>query len=103
MLAEVELLRFYSLLKRAVNQNIRAGEGGIPGTLPSSGPAARPWCAFTDGEVVISGRMFYRPAASRELEPGDRVIFLSESPFGACKTARLLDLRTQQVHEVECR
>lgn len=58
---------------------------------------------IADGSVVINGRRFLGPAESWGLAPGDRVRFLSESPFGTCKTAKLLDLRTQQAHEVECR
>jgi hypothetical protein len=54
------------------------------------------------GHFVINGKVFHDAARTLTLEPGDKVRFLSESAFGSCETARLLVLRTQEVHEVEC-
>jgi hypothetical protein len=55
-----------------------------------------------DETFVINGEVFNAKTYCFDLDKGDRVVFVEGSPFGACASAKLLNLRTQKVCEVWC-
>ena len=59
--------------------------------------------AVADDETfVINDEVFKAKTYCFNFEKGDKVIFISGSPFGACASAQLLNLRTDRVCEVWC-
>lgn len=56
-----------------------------------------------DDEVfIINGEKFEAKTYCFDMREGDRVIFLSGSPYGACVSAKLLNLRTRKICDVWC-
>lgn len=56
-----------------------------------------------DDEVfIINGEKFEAQTYCFDMREGDRVIFLSGSPYGACASAKLLNLRTRNICDVWC-
>ena len=55
-----------------------------------------------DELFIINGEKFEAKTYCFNMEEGDRVIFLEGSPFGACASAEILNLRTKEVCEVWC-
>ena len=55
-----------------------------------------------DELFIINGEKYEAKTYCFNMEKGDRVIFLEGSPYGACASAKLLNLRTKQVCEVWC-
>lgn len=77
----------------------------LEGSAPA-GSASRPSyiveAAAEDETFVINGEIFKAKTYCSNLEKGDKVIFVSGSAFGACTSARILNLRTQRVCDVWC-
>lgn len=55
-----------------------------------------------DETFVINGEVFKAKTYCFNMEKGDKVMFLSGSPNGACVSAELLNLRTDRVCRVWC-
>ena len=55
-----------------------------------------------DELFIINGEKYEAKTYCFDMEEGDRVIFLEGSPYGACTSAELLNLRTKEVCEVWC-
>lgn len=55
-----------------------------------------------DELFIINDERFEAKTYCFDMEEGDRVIFLDGSPYGACASAEILNLRTNQVCEVWC-
>lgn len=55
-----------------------------------------------DELFIINGEKYEAKTYCFNMEEGDMVIFLEGSPYGACATASLLNLRTKNVCEVWC-
>lgn len=55
-----------------------------------------------DELFIINGEKFKAKTYCFNMEKGDRVIFVSGSPHGACATAKILNLRTQRICDVWC-
>jgi hypothetical protein len=55
-----------------------------------------------DDVFIINGEKFEAKTYCFNMEEGDQVIFLEGSPYGACASASLLNLRTKQKCEVWC-
>jgi len=55
-----------------------------------------------DELFIINGEKYEAKTYCFDMEEGDRVIFLEGSPYGACASAKLLNLRTKKVCEVWC-
>jgi hypothetical protein len=51
---------------------------------------------------VINGELFKAKTYCFNFNKGDRVIFISGSPSGACASARLLNVRTGRMCDVWC-
>lgn len=72
--------------------------------------AASSWAAVeyvievshNDEVFVINGEKFEAKTYCFNMAEGDRVIFLEGSPFGACASAKILNLRTKKTCEVWC-
>lgn len=76
---------------------------GSAGGNFTSGKAAYTIQASVDDETfVINGEVFKAKTYCFNMERGDKVIFLSGSPLGACASAELLNLRTEKVCRVWC-
>ena len=58
--------------------------------------------AVDDETFVINGQTFKAKTYCFGLERGDRVLFVEGSPFGACASAKLLNLRNDKICEVWC-
>lgn len=58
--------------------------------------------SHNDELFVINGEKFEAKVYCFNMEEGDRVVFLEGSPFGACASAKLLNLRTKATCEVWC-
>ena len=58
--------------------------------------------SHNDELFIINGEKFKAKTYCFNMEKGDRVIFVSGSPYGACATAKLLNLRTQKICDVWC-
>lgn len=58
--------------------------------------------SHNDELFVISGEKFEAKTYCFNMEEGDRVIFLEGSPYGACATAELLNLRTKNICAMWC-
>ncbi|WP_210433993.1 hypothetical protein [Diaphorobacter sp. LR2014-1] len=55
-----------------------------------------------DELFIINGEKYEAKTYCFNMEEGDRVIFLEGSPYGACASAKILNLRTKKVCEVWC-
>lgn len=55
-----------------------------------------------DELFIINGEKYEAKTYCFDMEEGDRVIFLEGSPYGACASASILNLRTKKVCEVWC-
>lgn len=58
--------------------------------------------SHNDELFIINGEKFEAQTYCFNMEVGDRVIFLAGSPYGACASAKLLNLRTRKVCDVWC-
>jgi hypothetical protein len=58
--------------------------------------------AHNDELFIINGEKFEAQTYCLGWEAGDEVIFLEGSPFGACATAKLFNLRTRETCDVWC-
>lgn len=55
-----------------------------------------------DELFIINGEKFEAKTYCFNMEEGDKVIFLEGSPYGACTSAELLNLRTKERCDVWC-
>ena len=55
-----------------------------------------------DELFVINGEKFEAQTYCFDMDEGDMVVFLDGSPYGACASAKILNLRTKEVCEVWC-
>ncbi len=58
--------------------------------------------SHNDELFIINGERFEAQTYCFDMEEGDRVIFLEGSAWGACASAELLNLRTNERCEVWC-
>lgn len=58
--------------------------------------------SYNDELFIINGEKFEAQAYCFNMEEGDKVIFLEGNPYGACASAILLNLRTQERCDVWC-
>lgn len=58
--------------------------------------------SHNDELFIINGEKFEAKTYCFNMEVGDRVIFLSGSPFGACVSAEVLNLRTRRTCRLWC-
>ncbi len=58
--------------------------------------------SHNDELFIINGEKFEAKTYCFNMEVGDRVIFLSGSPFGACVLAEVLNLRTRRTCRLWC-
>ena len=58
--------------------------------------------SHNDELFVINGEKFEAKTYCFNIEEGDRVIFIEGSPFGACTSAVLLNIRTRNTCKVWC-
>ncbi|KFN38236.1 hypothetical protein KN63_05035 [Smithella sp. F21] len=58
--------------------------------------------SHNDELFIINGEKFEAKTYCFNMEEGDHIIFLEGSPYGACATAKLLNLRTKKICEVWC-
>lgn len=58
--------------------------------------------SVNDETFIINGEVFKARTYCFNVNDGDRVIFLSGSPYGACAMAEFLDLRTKKTCKVWC-
>ena len=68
----------------------------------SSGSNYEIQASANDETFVINGEVFKAKTYCFNFDKGDRVLFLEGSPFGACASAKLLNLRTKKICEVWC-
>jgi hypothetical protein len=59
--------------------------------------------SHNDELFIINGEKFEAQTYCFNMEEGDEVMFLDGSPFGACASATLLNLRTREKCEVWCK
>ncbi|MBU8978011.1 MULTISPECIES: hypothetical protein [unclassified Lysobacter] len=55
-----------------------------------------------DELFIINGEKFEAKTWCPDMEEGDEVIFIEGSPYGACASAKLLNLRTEKICNVWC-
>jgi len=58
--------------------------------------------SHNDELFIINGEKFEATTYCFNMDKGDSVLFLEGSPFGACASAILLNLRTRQKCDVWC-
>jgi hypothetical protein len=58
--------------------------------------------SYNDEFFIINGEKFKARTYCFSMNEGDRVIFLSGSPRGACSSAEVLNLRTQRTCRLWC-
>ena len=58
--------------------------------------------SHNDELFIINGEKFEATTYCFNMDKGDSVLFLEGSPFGACASAVLLNLRTRQKCDVWC-
>lgn len=58
--------------------------------------------SHSDERFIINDEKYKAKTYCFDMKKGDRVIFLEGSPYGACVSAELLDLRTETVCNVWC-
>ncbi|MEE9146153.1 MAG: hypothetical protein V3U27_02015, partial [Candidatus Tectomicrobia bacterium] len=76
-----------------------SGSGRTPTAVP---PGYVIEASANDETFIINGEVFQAKTYCFGFEKGDRVRFLSGSPFGACATATILNLGTGNTCEVWC-
>jgi hypothetical protein len=86
-----EILAVHKTLKRQDN-----------GSSSTSRPSYEVEVSHNDELFVINGEKFEAQTYCFDIEEGDKVIFLEGSPYGACASAEILNLRTKEVCEVWC-
>jgi len=55
-----------------------------------------------DDSFIVNGEKYKAQTYCSDFEEGDKVIFLEGSAFGACASAKLLNLRNNEICEVWC-
>jgi hypothetical protein len=55
-----------------------------------------------DEFFIINGEKYEAKTYCYDMEEGDMVIFLDGSPYGACASAKILNLRTKEICELWC-
>lgn len=58
--------------------------------------------SHNDELFIVNGEKFKAKTYCFNMERGDRVKFIEGSPFGACASARLLNIRTERICDVWC-
>ncbi|HFE9764559.1 TPA: hypothetical protein ACGA4J_001322 [Acinetobacter baumannii] len=58
--------------------------------------------SINDETFVINGEVFKAKTYCMNMEEGDKVIFVEGSPYGACASAKLYNLRTERTCNVWC-
>ena len=58
--------------------------------------------SYNDEFFVINGEKYEAQTYCFDMQVSDKVIFLEGSPYGACATAEILNLRTRQICRVWC-
>lgn len=58
--------------------------------------------SYNEELFVINGERYKAKTYCFNMEEGDEVVFLYGSPYGACASAELLNLRTNERCEVWC-
>lgn len=58
--------------------------------------------SHNDEFFIINGEKYEAKTYCFNMEEGDPVIFLEGSPYGACASASIFNLRTKEVCEVWC-
>ncbi|MDR7135314.1 ribosomal protein S17 [Lysobacter niastensis] len=58
--------------------------------------------SHNDELFIINGEKYEAKTYCFNMEEGDRVIFLEGSPYGACASGKLLNMRTHKVCDVWC-
>lgn len=96
-LSPVEAQEVLSVMKALERQ--RRGSGGGSST---SRPSYEIEVSHNDELFVINGEKFEAKTYCFNMEEGDQVIFIDGSPFGACASATLINLRTREKCEVWC-
>lgn len=112
-----------SLFRSCVERESRSLASGSPGTSPQASPppgivgAPRPSAHTRSGRrtdvytietshndelFIINGEKFEAKTYCFNMEEDDEVMFLEGSPYGACASATLLNLRTREKCEVWC-
>ena len=71
-------------------------------TTKSSRPTCTVEASADDETFVINGNVFKAHTYCFNVEKGDKVIFIDGSASGACASAKILNLRTDEVCEVWC-
>jgi hypothetical protein len=72
------------------------------GGRSSSRPSYEIQHAHNDEVFIINGEKFVAKTYCLTFDKGDRVIFIEGSPSGACSSAKLLNLRNDDVCDVWC-
>ncbi len=58
--------------------------------------------SHNDELFIINGEKFKAKTYCFNMEKGDRVVFVSGSPYGSCTSAKILNLRTERICDVWC-
>lgn len=58
--------------------------------------------SHNDEFFIINDEKYEAKTYCYDMEEGDMVIFLDGSPYGACASAKILNLRTKEICEVWC-
>lgn len=58
--------------------------------------------SINDDTFIINGEVYKSKTYCFNMRDGDRVLFLEGSPFGACASAKLYNLRTKETCDVWC-
>ncbi|MFC4727468.1 hypothetical protein [Coralloluteibacterium thermophilus] len=58
--------------------------------------------SYDDELLIVNGEKYKAKTYCFNMQEGDRVIFLEGSPYGACASAKILNIRTNKVCEVWC-
>lgn len=77
-----------------------------PGTRGLSSAPSKPsyvvQASANDETFIINDEVFKAKTYCFNIEKGDRVIFIDGSPFGACASAKIVNLRTNKTCELWC-
>lgn len=95
-LTPVEAQEVLSVMK-ALERQGPSGAGGS-----TSRPSYEIEVSHNDELFVINGEKFESKTYCFNMEEGDQVIFIDGSPYGACVSATLINLRTRDKCEVWC-
>jgi hypothetical protein len=79
-----------------------SGTGAESGSAPTGSRSYLIEAAIEDETFVINGSAFKAKTYCFGFRKGDRVTFLDGSPFGACASARFLNLRSEKICDVWC-